>query len=197
MPRISPLPPGEGGLFARLSLREAKRRLGRVPDSFAVTARHPGILAATGGYELVLERCTGVDMGLKELAAVKAASVVGCEFCLDIGSWLARTHGTTESQLLELAHHRESAAFSPREVAVLDYAEAMSRTPVAVTDEHVARLREHFGERQLVELTAHIAWENYRARFNAAAGLGAQGFSEGAACARPAAAAPLAAAAAA
>jgi len=46
-------------------------------------------------------------------------------------------------------------------------------------------LREHFSEAQLVELTATIALENFRARFNHAFGMGAQGFSEGSYCALP------------
>ncbi len=38
---------------------------------------------------------------------------------------------------------------------------------------------------QLVELTAAIAWENYRARFDHAFGIEAQGFSAGAYCPLP------------
>jgi hypothetical protein len=43
-------------------------------------------------------------------------------------------------------------------------------------------MRAHFDEEQLVELTAAIAWENWRARFNWAFGLGKEGYSEGAYC---------------
>lgn len=187
MTRIAPLGPGQGKPLARVALREARRRLGRVPESFAVTAHHQGIMGANAAFELALERSSAVPTALKELASVKAASLVGCEFCLDIGSWLARHHGVTEEQLRELVQHRDSAAFSDDEKVVLDYADAMSRTPVDVPDELFARLRERFDERQLVELTGTIAWENYRARFNAAFDIGAQGFSAGAACAIPSA----------
>lgn len=186
MPRIAPLSSGQGGLFARASLRQAKRRFGRVPDSFATVARHNGILAANAGFELALERSTRVPMAIKELAVVKAASVVGCEFCLDIGSWLARTHGVTEAQLSALGQHADSPEFSPVEKLVLDYAEAMSRTPAQIPDELFDALREHFDDAQLVELTSTIAWENSRARFNAALDVGVQGFSSGAVCAAPA-----------
>jgi len=68
---------------------------------------------------------------------------------------------------------------------VLDYSVAMTQTPVEVSDELFAALRQHFNEAQLVELTAAIAWENYRARFNHAFGVEAQGFSEGAYCPLP------------
>jgi len=65
---------------------------------------------------------------------------------------------------------------------VLDYATAMSRTPTTVTDELFSALREHFNERQLVELTNVIALENMRARFNSAFDMTPAGFSEGMVC---------------
>ena len=68
---------------------------------------------------------------------------------------------------------------------MLDYSVAMTLTPVEVPDELFAALRRHFNEAQMVELTATIAWENYRARFNHAFGVEAQGFSEGAYCPLP------------
>jgi alkylhydroperoxidase family enzyme len=66
----------------------------------------------------------------------------------------------------------------------------MTHTPVEVPDELFQSLRAQFTEAQLVELTATIAWENYRARFNHAFGLEAEGFSEGAYCALPVSTAP-------
>jgi 4-carboxymuconolactone decarboxylase len=61
----------------------------------------------------------------------------------------------------------------------------MTRTPVDVSDELVAALRKHLDERQIVELTAAIAWENWRARFNRALAIEAHGFTEGAFCPIP------------
>ena len=96
----------------------------------------------------------------------------------------------TESQLLDLSRYRESDAFSPLEKAVLDYAVALSQTPANASDALVARLREHLSDEQLVELTATIAWENFRARFNRGFDVAAQGFSQGAVCPIPERAAP-------
>ncbi|MGA8866407.1 MAG: hypothetical protein WB510_05535 [Candidatus Sulfotelmatobacter sp.] len=61
----------------------------------------------------------------------------------------------------------------------------MTQTPVEVPDALFARLCENFDEAQLVELTASIAWENYRARFDHAFGIEAENFSEGMFCALP------------
>jgi len=91
----------------------------------------------------------------------------------------------TEAQLRDLPVYRESSAFSPLEKLVLDYAVAMTKTPVEVPDAHFAQLRAHFADAEIVELTAAVAWENYRARFDHALGIEAQGFSEGAYCPLP------------
>ena len=72
---------------------------------------------------------------------------------------------------------------------MLEFADAMTQTPVEVSDALFARLREKFTEGQMVELTATLAWENYRARFDHAFGVEAEGFTEGSYCALPARAA--------
>jgi alkylhydroperoxidase family enzyme len=72
------------------------------------------------------------------------------------------------------------------EKLVLEYADAMTSTPVEVPDALFARLAERFSQPALVELTSAIAWENYRARFNHAFGIEGENFSAGAVCALPA-----------
>jgi hypothetical protein len=61
----------------------------------------------------------------------------------------------------------------------------MTQTLVEVPEALFARLREISRDDQLVELTATIAWKNYRARFDHAFGIGSENFSEGAYCALP------------
>jgi alkylhydroperoxidase family enzyme len=74
----------------------------------------------------------------------------------------------------------EQAATSPLfdevERAALAYAEAMTVTGQRVSDELFARVRAHFTEPQIVELTAAVALENFRSKFNVALGIEAQGF---------------------
>ena len=99
---------------------------------------------------------------------------------------MGRRQGVTEQQLLELGVFETSSAFTDVEKLVLEYAAAMTQTPVEVSDELFAGLRQHFDPRQMVELTSAIAWENYRARFDHAFGIEAEGFSAGGVCALPA-----------
>jgi len=71
---------------------------------------------------------------------------------------------------------RTSKLFSPMERAALEYAERITTTGHRVDDAFFAELRQHFTEPQLVELTAAIAMENFRSKFNPPLGIEAQGF---------------------
>jgi len=84
-----------------------------------------------------------------------------------------------------LPEYRSNALFTETEKLVLEYADAMTQTPVEVPDAPFAKLRETFTDAQLVELTATLAWENYRARFDHAFGIEAEGFTKGSYCAMP------------
>jgi alkylhydroperoxidase family enzyme len=97
---------------------------------------------------------------------------------------LSDKEGVSEEQLRALPAYSTSDLFSEDEKLVLDLAVGMSRTPVDVSDELFDRLRARFDEAQLVELANEIAVENYRARFDWAFGVGAQGFAQGAFCVR-------------
>ncbi|HVS88010.1 MAG TPA: hypothetical protein VHF01_07290 [Candidatus Acidoferrum sp.] len=84
-----------------------------------------------------------------------------------------------------LSNYRINVLFSETERLVLEYADAMTQTPVEVAEALFAKLRHKFSDAQLVELTATLAWENYRARFDHAFGVEAEGFAKGSYCALP------------
>ena len=81
-----------------------------------------------------------------------------------------------ERKVAELAEWRGSGAFSAPERAALEYAERMTRTGEKVDDALFAALKACFSEPQIVELTAAIALENFRSKFNPALGVESQGF---------------------
>ncbi len=185
MTRIELVSPRSANPFVRLAHRASRRQLGRDVDPIGVYAHAPGLLLGYGAFEKATAKQQRVDERLKVLAETKAAAIVNCEFCCDIASGIAHDAGIGEAQLLALGRYRESGEFSELECLVLDYATAISRTPASVSDELFACLREHFDERQLVELTNVIALENMRARFNSAFDMTPAGFSEGLVCVLP------------
>ena len=81
-----------------------------------------------------------------------------------------------EAKLAAVADWRASKLFSPTERLALDYAERMTATGARIDDSFFAELRACFSEPEIVELTAAIALENFRSKFNPALGVEAQGF---------------------
>jgi AhpD family alkylhydroperoxidase len=190
MSRISPAKTGPlTGLLLRFARRKVGTLAGTTPDGaigpLEAYAHLPRLLVAYGMFEDATARLNNVPERLKHLAELKAATMSTCEYCMDIGSQIARRSGISDAELLDLARHGDSERFSELDKAVLDYAAGMSRTPVDVSDELFDRLRQHLDERQIVELTNMIALENMRGRFNHALGFGSAGFSEGMVCVVP------------
>jgi AhpD family alkylhydroperoxidase len=185
MARIDP--PEKPGPATRIAWRIAKRQGGgKLPEPVELMGHRPLLMHGYGGLETAFARSKGAPQKLKALVELKASALAGCEWCMDFGSWLATNEsGVTEEQLRELPAFRESNAFSEDEKLVLEYAEAITRTPVDVPDELFARMRERFDEPEIVELTWAAAIENMRARFNWALGIESQDYSEGAFCVRP------------
>ena len=79
-------------------------------------------------------------------------------------------------KLAEVTTWRDSTLFSEAERLALEYAERITYTDRKVDDALVDQLKQHYTEAQIVELTAAIAMENFRSKFNPALGIEAQGF---------------------
>lgn len=156
-------------------------------DLCAWLIRRPLVLAAVVGAEVSLLFSNRIDPRYKELALLKSAGMVSCEFCLDIGSALAHHGGITEQQIRDLPVYADSNAYTELEKLVLSFAEAITATPAVGED--LTEIREqllgHFSKGQVAELAAEIAWENQRARLNQALGVRPTGMAEGQACALP------------
>jgi AhpD family alkylhydroperoxidase len=177
MARISLNPPQT--LAYRIAGRFARRWYGAMPDPFAAVAHNWPVARSYALFEYQVERWRALDRGLKDLAVMAAATRIGCAWCLDFGYWEATVaHHVPPEKIRAVPAWREAEVYSGLERLVLEYAEAMTETPPAVTDELVVRLREQLSDSQLVELTAIVAVENLRSRINAAFGLTAQGFKD-------------------
>jgi AhpD family alkylhydroperoxidase len=186
MPRIDPVPPQRAPLWVRAMYRYAKRRFGEVPEPFAVSAHHPGLLVAGGLHETLLERSsTKLPANVRELAVFWTARTVGCSWCVDFGSMLQRLDGLDVERLKDIDNYATSPSYTDDERAAIAYADAMTTDPHTVTDEQVADLRRRFGDAGVMELTYQIGVENMRARMNTALGITEQGFNSGDACRIP------------
>jgi AhpD family alkylhydroperoxidase len=186
MSRIPAVSPEEAGPLIKLSYRWAKRRFGEVPEPFAVVANHPKLFVAEVIAESVAAKASTVlPANVRDLAVYRVAWTIGCSWCVDFGTMLARLDGLDIDQLKEIGDYASSPRYSDDERAAIAYAEAMSATPPQATDDQVADLERRFGRDGVVELTYQIALENLRSRMNLALGITEQGFSSSEACRVP------------
>jgi alkylhydroperoxidase family enzyme len=95
---------------------------------------------------------------------------------MDINSARAAEANGSMDKVAELLTWRDSTLFSDAERVALEYAERITYTDQQVDDALFARLKQHYSEAQIVELTAAVAFENFRSKFNPPLGIEAQGF---------------------
>jgi len=166
------------GLVSRFIGWYCRRTYGDVPDNALALMHNRPILWSVMKFEGKVAKWDRLDPDLKTLAQLASASVIGCSWCMDFGYYAAHSQGLDTSKLGEVPFWRESTVFTAQERRVLEYAEAMTVTPMTVTDEMTEALRADLGEDGFVELTMMVAVENERSRFNSALGLTSQGFKD-------------------
>jgi alkylhydroperoxidase family enzyme len=148
------------GIFGAMAKRYSKKKLGRVPEPLGVMWHNRPVLKTFFGFFGKAEKWDACDLQLKSFAHMATVSMMGCCFCLDLGYFQAHNEKLDVAKAREVPRWRDSRVFTPLERDVMEYAEAMTYTPPAVTDEMSERLLDQLGAPALVELTAFIAAAN-------------------------------------
>jgi AhpD family alkylhydroperoxidase len=127
-------------------------------------------LYALGQY---LAGC-GLEHSLLELIKIRASQINGCAFCIDMHTQDARAAGETEQRIYALNAWRETPFFSDRERAALAWVEAVTHIGNGVHDDLFDATRQHFTEKELVDLTwaaaAINAWNRVAISFRSVPG---------------------------
>lgn len=174
------IPPARlSGPLAAIVRAIARRTFGEtVPDNLYVYWHNKPVMRAVMAFSSRSHKWRTLAPDLTSYAQLASAAVIGCNWCLDFGYFLAHNEGLELAKVREVPRWRESTVFTATERHVLEYAEAMTVTPPTVSDELVADLIDRLGTAAVVELTQVIALENMYSRFNSAAGLQSQGYSD-------------------
>src|SRR5258708_4367248 len=164
MARIEGVPKSKAGQIVkriyRFGPRMMKKLTGRDPQTgsgiepMEIWAHQPKMMMGMGKFNQAVRKGNTVEERIRNLVELKGAQMIGCEFCVDLGSQICRNSGFSDVELLALARYQSSDLFTDREKIALDYTVAVMRTPVEVTDELFAQLQEHFSDKQTVEITA-------------------------------------------
>jgi uncharacterized peroxidase-related enzyme len=175
--RVPAKPLGSYPLYLQPFFWNQRRKYGQVLQAALLWARAPKLFAAVAMlYGMIDRRSSPIDPALRSLVTVRVSQINTCSFCVDLNSATLMKRGVSLEKVEALATWRQSNLFGAREQAVLDYAEAMTRSDLQVQDEQVQSLRSYFDDDGIVELTGLIAFQNMSSKFNSALGVPAQGF---------------------
>ena len=173
------IPPTEvTGAYGAIVKFAARKMTGKVPDSVGVLWHHRAVMKDAMGIGGKVEKWHELDPDLATFAGMAAAATVGCSFCLDLNYFTAHSRGVDDAKVREVPRWREASVFTELERQVMEYAEAASQTPPAVTDELSDALLAQLGPAALIELAARVAFMNMSARMNVALGIRSEHFAD-------------------
>jgi AhpD family alkylhydroperoxidase len=175
--RIAPKPVAAYPWFLRPFFWNQRRKYGKVLDAALLWARSPKLfMGVVLLYGAIDRKSSPLEPALRALSTVRISQINHCRFCIDINAATLLKRGISEDKLWALEHWCGSDLFSERERVALEYAEAITRSELEVTDDLMARVKEQFDDDAIVELTALIAFQNMSSKFNAALAVPPQGF---------------------
>jgi alkylhydroperoxidase family enzyme len=166
MPRIRPLTKAEAAPELLPILEQVEQTFGTIHAGTGIFAYCPPILQASNGLGRAIAASGTLTPLLRSLAMLRVAQLAQCPFRMDSLAFACAQAGAPADQINAVASHGASGLFGAAEQAALGLAEAMTCTPIDVSDALFAEAKRHFSDQQLVELAATIAAENYRVRFN-------------------------------
>ena len=166
--------PARPAWWIRLLFFLIRKRYGKTMRPLQVAAHVPSFLLPFLMTNQFAHLRGTLPESTRLLAMLLVAEVNRCDWCLDFGRSLATRE--LREKAFRVGDFESSANFTDAERAALRYTAEATRSPVAVTDATFAALRQHFSERQIVELTFAVAIENFFNRVNAPLGIEAEGF---------------------
>jgi uncharacterized peroxidase-related enzyme len=165
MPRVEPV--------SRESLAEfepffamVEQVMGFVPNSMLTMGRSPDLLRAFGGLSAAVLVGSSLDPGLRQLIAFVSSNASGCRYCQAHTSHSAERAGVDAQKIESAFEYETSDLFTDAERAALRLAQYASLVPNEATDAHFDALREHFDEKQIVEIVAVISLFGWLNRWN-------------------------------
>jgi alkylhydroperoxidase family enzyme len=167
------------GLFLKLAYFFARRQFGKVATPIAVfSARMPVAFLSFYGNVSKLDKKLTLPSRTAMVIRERVASINTCLFCMDATRWYAtRESPDNLARFDALEDYRTSPLFSDAERAALDYATELTRDK-KVDPDTFARLRRHYGEREICEIVWLVASEHLYNMSNIGLNIGSDGLCE-------------------
>ena len=140
--------------------------MGFVPNSMLTMAHWPELLQSFGGFAGGIINGGELERSLKQLIAFVVSNAAGCRYCQAHTSHGAEVNGVSPEKIQAAFEFETSALFTEPEKAALRVALHAGMVPNAVEPEHMDALKEHFSDKQCVEVVAVISLFGFLNRWN-------------------------------
>lgn len=140
--------------------------MGFVPTSMFTMAHWPELLNAFGGMGSTVLNTGEVEAGLKQLIAYVVSNAAGCQYCQAHTSHNAEKRGVQPEKVRQAFEFETSTLFSEKERSALRLALHAGMVPNATEPSHFDTLKQHFSDRQIVEIVAVISLFGFLNRWN-------------------------------
>lgn len=166
MARMHPLPADSNS-----ELQDAcdiyRRSLGFVPNSVLIMQRRPKLVKALSQLAAaVWDPASTVNLGFKRLIAHVASRAHGCQYCMAHTAGGALLLGVEPAKLDAVWEYQTSPLYTPAERVALDFALAAGSVPNEVDDALFEKMKAHWSEEDIVEITGVIALFGFMNRWN-------------------------------
>lgn len=135
-------------------------------NQVAVFAHVPSAMFHQMSMLLELRQQRNVPYRYIELAIVTVAKLNECDYCVGHHKPLLSAEGVSEDAAENVLNYREVAEFDEVDRLVIEYAIQVTNTPQRIRDAMFERLRAHFTQSQIVEITIRIALCGFYNRVN-------------------------------
>lgn len=166
MARVTPLA-ADANPDLQESFGQYAKLLGYVPNSVLIMQHKPKMVKALALLaQSVWDPASKVPLGFKRLVAYMASRKHGCNYSMAHAAEAAHRAGIDDAKLDAVIDYRSSALYNEAERVALEFAEAAASQPNAVTDELMARLKQHWSEEQIVEFAGAVSLNGFLNRWN-------------------------------
>lgn len=177
MVRIPNKPLNRYPWIARIILWAQKMKYGAPLEPSLAWGHSPKLLYGLQAFYRALDRSNSpLPRDLKALVSNLISQKNHCAFCTDISLATLNKLQISEEKIFSLKDYLQSNLFNEKERVALAYAEAMTDSTKRVTGELFSTLQRKYSDREIIELTAWIAFQNMSSKFNSALNVSSQGF---------------------
>ena len=167
MPRMSPLDPSLNAIELEKAFAQYRKSLGFVPNSVLIMQRRPKLVTALAQLaSAVWDPDSTVDLGFKRLISHVASRAHGCQYCMAHTAGGALHLGVDAAKLDAVWAYQSSPLYTEAERIALDFSLASASVPNAVDDALFEKMRLHWDDDQIVEITAVISMFGFMNRWN-------------------------------